>query len=152
MRFQLLYEYPNRWVHRVLRVDPPLRKAGDHIDLIAEIDLIIGMTACSALQSNGGSFKPIHYRVSSWCQRSQFDRVLRHRYWSHRAAEQGRMGSYRYLILLDFESFPFASDLLFVNRWGREISFRNCKATSPEESMDIAKASAGELCFAECVV
>jgi len=27
------------------------------------MDLIIGLTACSALQSNGGSFKPIHWDV-----------------------------------------------------------------------------------------
>jgi uncharacterized protein YcgI (DUF1989 family) len=45
-------------------VEPPLSKPGDHIDFVAEMDLVIGMTACSALQSNGGSFKPIHYRVS----------------------------------------------------------------------------------------
>jgi len=47
-----------------LKVEPPISKAGDHVDFIAEMDLIIGMTACSALQSNGGSFKPIQYRIS----------------------------------------------------------------------------------------
>jgi uncharacterized protein YcgI (DUF1989 family) len=47
-----------------LKVDPPTSKAGDHIDFVAEMDLIIGLTACSALQSNGGSFKPIQYRIS----------------------------------------------------------------------------------------
>lgn len=46
-----------------LQVLPPLSKAGDHITLEAETDLIIGLTACSALQSNNGSFKPIHYRI-----------------------------------------------------------------------------------------
>lgn len=46
-----------------LRVLPPLGKPGDHITLEAETDLIIGLTACSALQSNNGSFKPIHYRI-----------------------------------------------------------------------------------------
>ena len=46
-----------------LRVEPPRSKAGDHITFLAEQDLIIGLTACSALQSNNGSFKPIHYRV-----------------------------------------------------------------------------------------
>ena len=46
-----------------LRVEPPLSKAGDHIAFEAEMDLVIGLTACSALQSNNGSFKPIHYRV-----------------------------------------------------------------------------------------
>ncbi|MGB3740281.1 MAG: urea carboxylase-associated family protein [Pontixanthobacter sp.] len=46
-----------------LRVDPPASKAGDHIDLRAEMDLIIGLTACSAYASNGGSFKPIDYTI-----------------------------------------------------------------------------------------
>ena len=44
-------------------VEPPLSKAGDTIVFEARMDLIIGLTACSALQSNNGSFKPIHYRV-----------------------------------------------------------------------------------------
>jgi uncharacterized protein YcgI (DUF1989 family) len=44
-------------------VEPPLSKAGDTIVFEARMDLIIGLTACSALQSNGGSFKPIEYRV-----------------------------------------------------------------------------------------
>ncbi len=47
-----------------LRVDPPLSKAGDHIDLVAEMDLIIGLTACSALQSNNSAFKSIMYIVT----------------------------------------------------------------------------------------
>ena len=46
-----------------LRVEPPLSRAGDHVTFEAEMDLIIGLTACSALQSNNGSFKPIHYRI-----------------------------------------------------------------------------------------
>jgi uncharacterized protein YcgI (DUF1989 family) len=46
-----------------LTVEPPLSKAGDRIVLEAKMDLVIGLTACSALQSNGGSFKPIHYRI-----------------------------------------------------------------------------------------
>lgn len=48
-----------------LTVAPPLSRAGDRIVFVAETDLIIGLTACSALQSNNGSFKPIHYRVSA---------------------------------------------------------------------------------------
>ena len=47
----------------VLTVEPPLSKAGDAIVLEAEMDLIIGLTACSALQSNNYAFKPIHYRI-----------------------------------------------------------------------------------------
>ena len=46
-----------------LRVEAPLSKAGDRIVFEAEMDLIIGLTACSALQSNNGSFKPIHWLV-----------------------------------------------------------------------------------------
>lgn len=46
-----------------IRVDPPVSKPGDYIRLRAEIDLIIGLTACSAFASNGGSFKPIDYAI-----------------------------------------------------------------------------------------
>ncbi len=46
-----------------LRVDPPVSKPGDFIRLRAEMDLVIGITACSAYASNGGSFKPIHYTI-----------------------------------------------------------------------------------------
>lgn len=46
-----------------LRVEPPLSKAGDHIVFRAAMDLVIGLTACSAPASNGGSFKPIAYRI-----------------------------------------------------------------------------------------
>ena len=46
-----------------LRVAPPLSKPGDYIAFAAEMDLLIGLTACSALQSNNGSFKPIQYRI-----------------------------------------------------------------------------------------
>lgn len=46
-----------------LRVDPPTSRAGDFIRLRAEMDLIVGLTACSAYASNGGSFKPIHFAI-----------------------------------------------------------------------------------------
>ena len=46
-----------------LSVDPPLSKAGDYVLFKAQMDLIVGLTACSAEDSNGGSFKPIHYEV-----------------------------------------------------------------------------------------
>ena len=46
-----------------LRVDPPVSKAGDFVRFEARMDLIIGLTACSAYASNGGSFKPIHYKI-----------------------------------------------------------------------------------------
>jgi uncharacterized protein YcgI (DUF1989 family) len=46
-----------------LKVLPPISKAGDHIVFRAEMDLVIGLTACSAPDSNGGTFKPIEYRI-----------------------------------------------------------------------------------------
>ena len=46
------------------QVLPPLSKAGDAISFEAKMDLVVGLTACSALQSNGGSFKPIQYEIS----------------------------------------------------------------------------------------
>lgn len=48
-----------------LQVDPPETEPGDRISLRAEMDLVIGITACSAYASNGGSFKPIDYTISS---------------------------------------------------------------------------------------
>ncbi len=48
-----------------LRVDPPVSTAGDYIRLRAEMNLIVGLTACSAYASNGGSFKPIHYAIEA---------------------------------------------------------------------------------------
>lgn len=48
-----------------VRVDPPISKPGDYIRLTAEMDLVIGLTACSAYASNGGSFKPIHYEIEA---------------------------------------------------------------------------------------
>jgi len=47
-----------------LTVAPPRSRAGDYTVFTAEMDLVIGLTACSALQSNNYSFKPIHYGIS----------------------------------------------------------------------------------------
>ena len=46
-----------------LKVEAPTSKAGDHILFEAEMDLVVALTACSALQSNNYAFKPIHYRI-----------------------------------------------------------------------------------------
>jgi len=46
-----------------LRIDPPPSKAGDYILLKAEMDLIVGVTACSAEMSNNYSFKPIDVEI-----------------------------------------------------------------------------------------
>jgi uncharacterized protein YcgI (DUF1989 family) len=44
-------------------VRPPLSRAGDFVELRAEIDLIVALTACSAEMSNNYRFKPIDYEV-----------------------------------------------------------------------------------------
>lgn len=46
-----------------LSVEPPLSRAGDQVLFEAEMDLIVGLTACSALQSNNYAFKPIRYEI-----------------------------------------------------------------------------------------
>lgn len=46
-----------------LSVKPPRSKPGDCIDLHAEMDLIVGITACSAEMSNNYQFKPIDYEI-----------------------------------------------------------------------------------------
>jgi uncharacterized protein len=45
------------------RVSPPRSKAGDYIRFAADMDVIVALTACSAPQSNNGSFKPIDYVI-----------------------------------------------------------------------------------------
>lgn len=46
-----------------IKVLPPTSKSGDYVLFEAQMDLIVGMTACSAEDSNGGTFKPIYYEI-----------------------------------------------------------------------------------------
>ena len=46
-----------------LRVAPPLSRAGDSTTFEAQMDLLVGLTACAAGQSNNFRYKPIHYEV-----------------------------------------------------------------------------------------
>ena len=48
-----------------ISVLPPTSKAGDQVKFKAEMDMIVCLTACSAEDSNGGTFKPIHYTVGA---------------------------------------------------------------------------------------
>ena len=48
-----------------IKVLPPKSKAGDYVLIKAKMDLIVGMTACSAEMSNNYSFKPIGYSIVS---------------------------------------------------------------------------------------
>jgi uncharacterized protein YcgI (DUF1989 family) len=46
-----------------LSITPPRSRAGDYIELVAEMDLIVGLTACSAEMSNNYVLKPIDYEI-----------------------------------------------------------------------------------------
>lgn len=46
-----------------LTIGPPRSRAGDFIELHAERDLVVGVTACSAELSNNGTFKPIDVEI-----------------------------------------------------------------------------------------
>ena len=46
-----------------LSVDPPSSKPNDYVVFKALMDIIVGLTACSAEDSNNGTFKPIHYEI-----------------------------------------------------------------------------------------
>ena len=48
-----------------LHIDPPKSVAGDRLVLRAEMDLHVGLTACSAEKSNGGTCKPIDYEIGA---------------------------------------------------------------------------------------
>lgn len=61
--FNVFMNVPVDGTTGALTVEPPLSKAGDFTVFEAAMDLIIGLTACSALQSNNHSFKPIHYEI-----------------------------------------------------------------------------------------
>ena len=46
-----------------LTIGPPLSRPGDYLELRAEMDLIVGLTACSAEKSNNQRFKPIDAEI-----------------------------------------------------------------------------------------
>jgi uncharacterized protein YcgI (DUF1989 family) len=48
-----------------LSILPPRSRAGDAITLRAEMDLIVGLTACSAEMSNNYRFKPVAYEMTA---------------------------------------------------------------------------------------
>ena len=47
-----------------LAILPPLNQAGDVVVLEAHMDLLVGLTACAHFATNGGSLKPIEWRVT----------------------------------------------------------------------------------------
>jgi uncharacterized protein YcgI (DUF1989 family) len=44
---------------------PPKSKAGDYVVIEARMDLLVGLTACSAEMSNNYAFKPIGYQIDA---------------------------------------------------------------------------------------
>lgn len=59
--------FMNTWVDGDggLHIDPPISRPGDRVVLRAHTDLHVGLTACSAEKSNGGTLKPIDFRVAA---------------------------------------------------------------------------------------
>jgi uncharacterized protein len=46
-----------------IEVRPPRSRPGDYVRLRAEMPLVVGITACSAGQSNNFRYKPVDYRI-----------------------------------------------------------------------------------------
>lgn len=61
--FNVFMNVPVNGETGVITVEPPLSKPGDKTRFLAHMDLVIGLTACSAGMSNNFRFKPIHYRI-----------------------------------------------------------------------------------------
>jgi uncharacterized protein YcgI (DUF1989 family) len=61
--FNVFMNVPVNGATGTLTVEPPLSRAGDATVFLARMDLVIGLTACSAGMSNNFAFKPIHYRI-----------------------------------------------------------------------------------------
>ena len=61
--FNIFMNVPVDGITGRVSVLPPLSKAGDYVILQANMDLIVGMTSCSAGLSNNFNFKPIGYKI-----------------------------------------------------------------------------------------
>lgn len=59
--------FMNVWTDHTgeLHIDPPTSGPGDRVTLRAEMDLLVGLTACSAEKSNNGRCKPIDFAVTT---------------------------------------------------------------------------------------
>ena len=63
--FNIFMNVPVDGVTGKVSVLPPKSKAGDYVILHAKMDLIVGMTACSAGMSNNYSYKPVGYIIEA---------------------------------------------------------------------------------------
>jgi uncharacterized protein YcgI (DUF1989 family) len=59
--------FMHAWVANTGEIDirPPISKSGDFVDLRAEADLIVGISACSAYKSNNFTFSQIRLEIYS---------------------------------------------------------------------------------------
>jgi len=48
-----------------IEIKPPLSKPGDYIDFQAQMDMVVGISACSAYKANNYSFGPIRIEIFS---------------------------------------------------------------------------------------
>ncbi len=48
-----------------LKIEEPTSQKGDVVSLLAHMDLMVGLTACSHEDTNGGRLKPIGYEIHS---------------------------------------------------------------------------------------
>ncbi|WP_224999227.1 DUF1989 domain-containing protein [Cesiribacter sp. SM1] len=46
-----------------ISIEKPGSKAGDYVVFRAEMDMIVGLTACASVQYNNGSLKPIEFEI-----------------------------------------------------------------------------------------
>jgi uncharacterized protein len=51
-----------------IKIQPPMSKAGDYVELKAEMDMIVGVTACSAGTCNNFEWTPIEVEIYSEMQ------------------------------------------------------------------------------------
>jgi uncharacterized protein YcgI (DUF1989 family) len=61
--FNIFMNVPVDRITGKVSVLPPKSKAGDYVILQARMDIIVGMTSCSAGMSNNFSYKPIGYLI-----------------------------------------------------------------------------------------
>lgn len=61
--FNVFMNVPVDGVTGKFTVEPPLSRPGDSVVFEARMDLLIGLTACSAGQSNNFRYKPIQYEI-----------------------------------------------------------------------------------------
>lgn len=64
-----------------IKVLPPTSKAGDLIIFRALTDIIVALTACSAKDSNGGSFKPIGFTIKDELNIPENQNVKNEAFW-----------------------------------------------------------------------